>query len=299
MPGIVGAAPMSWVIYLFGSGQAFFDGVVLILFGVALVSVRPRPWRRSLGVLAAFIGLALIAVSATPLPYGLYCLAGAVSLAWLVLQGSKRQSWQQARRWSGIGVIAAWMTAAAIELPYQLPPTLTPMGRPALYLFADSVSAGMGEKGLQTWPRALAQEHAIEVNDFSVAGATIRTAIRKAEKAHLGDGIVLLEIGGNDLLGDTPVAQFERDLDELLTLVCGPGRRALLMELPLLPFANEFGRAQRRVAARHSVALVPKRMLVSVLTADGATVDSIHLTQHGQEIMAKAVWQLIGSAYAE
>ena len=60
---------------------------------------------------------------------------------------------------------------------------------------------------------------------------------------------MLLEIGGNDLLGDTTPAGFESGLDNLLRVVSRPGRVVVMLELPLPPFFNEYGRAQRRVAS--------------------------------------------------
>jgi acyl-CoA thioesterase I len=45
---------------------------------------------------------------------------------------------------------------------------------------------------------------------------------------------------------------------------------------------------------RHGVLLVPKRVLIGILTVDGATVDSIHLSRRGHELMSETVWKMIG-----
>src|SRR5437870_2613859 len=65
------------------------------------------------------------------------------------------------------------------------------------------------------------------------------------------------------------------------------------------PFCSDYGRVQRRLAAAHGVTLIPKRWLADVLTADGATVDGIHLSQEGHERMAEKVWRLLAPAYRE
>jgi hypothetical protein len=44
------------------------------------------------------------------------------------------------------------------------------------------------------------------------------------------------------------------------------------------------------------VALIPKRILLSVIEAADATVDSLHLTQQGQDRMAAVVWALLEPA---
>jgi acyl-CoA thioesterase-1 len=130
-------------------------------------------------------------------------------------------------------------------------------------------------------------------------GAKVGSMLRKAEKTPVEDGIILLEIGGNDLLGSTSSIDFDRDLDQLLAKLCGNGRIVLMFELPLPPLANEFGRIQRSLAKKYGVHLVPKRIFVGVLTADGATVDSVHLSPRGHELMAETVWSLIRTAYTD
>lgn len=72
-----------------------------------------------------------------------------------------------------------------------------------------------------------------------------------------------------------------------------------MFELPLPPFCNEFGRVQRRLAAKHGVTLIPKRVFATVLAGEEATLDSIHLSRAGHERMAEVVWGLIRGAYAE
>jgi hypothetical protein len=47
------------------------------------------------------------------------------------------------------------------------------------------------------------------------------------------------------------------------------------------------------------VALIPKRILLSVIEAADATVDSLHLTQQGHDEMAAAVWALLEPAIRE
>ncbi len=288
---------MSWIIYLFGSGVAFFAGASLVLAGVALAVCIQRRWSGTLATLLALLGMILVAVSGTPLPYWLYALAGVLTLIWLVAERSGREGLRRSRGWSRAAAAGVWLVMLLAEAPYQFTPTLEVMDHPVLTIFADSVSAGTGERDISTWPGLLARTHTIAVRDYSVPGATVRNALRRAEVVPPGPGIVLLEIGGNDLLGSTPVRDFERDLDALLTRVSGPGRSVLMFELPLLPFANEFGRVQRRLAAKHAVYLVPKRIFVGVLTAEGATSDSIHLTAPGQQRMAAAVWALVRPAY--
>ena len=72
-----------------------------------------------------------------------------------------------------------------------------------------------------------------------------------------------------------------------------------MFELPIPPLYEGFGRVQRDLASRHGVALIPKRILLSVIAAADATVDSLHLTQQGQDRMADVVWALLEPAMPE
>jgi acyl-CoA thioesterase-1 len=288
---------MRWVIYFFGSGIAFFAGVALVLIALGVLSIAPRRWLTIFSTIAALLGLILVALSATPLPYWLYVLVVVVTLAWLTSERSRHGDEQRWRLRLRPAVLLVWLSCLALELPYHFVPSLSPAGQRRLYIFADSVTAGMGENGSETWPQLLARAESLDVQDCSQPGATVRTMLRRAQEMTLSDGIVLVEIGGNDLLGSTAAADYESQLDALLATLGGAGRLVVMMELPLPPFANEYGRAQRRLANKHGVRLIPKRIFVNVLTTDGATVDSIHLSPAGHELMAATVWELIRKGY--
>src|SRR5205823_785599 len=144
---------------------------------------------RALASLLTFLGLVLIALSATPLPYWLYGLAGFVSLAWMVIERvgpETLRSWRIAAR---LAVSTVWIVALVLELPYHFVPRLEPGGHRRLYIFADSVTAGMGEKGTETWPSILARARPLEIVDYSQMGATVQTMLRKARELELQDGI--------------------------------------------------------------------------------------------------------------
>ncbi len=289
---------MNWVIYFFGSGTAFFGGVTLVMVAVALVACCQGKWLASMATLAAVLGLLFIFLSATPLPYWFYAVARAGTMVWLGCERWSSKLLSDRRLWLRLAVVGLWGGAAAMEIPFHLVPIIGAPPLPALYILGDSVAAGMNETRKDTWPALLAaQHHNIEVHDHSQMGAKVRTMLRKTESLTLGDGLILLEIGGNDLLSSTSAGEFERNLDELLSRLCGPTRVVVMFELPLPPLANEFGRAQRRLAAKYQVHLIPKRIFVAVLTAEGATVDGIHLSPQGHQLMAETVWGLLRKAF--
>jgi acyl-CoA thioesterase-1 len=194
-------------------------------------------------------------------------------------------------------LMVLWLGTAAVEARQQFQPNLDASPVRRLYVIGDSISAGLKSNDPNVWSKLFAAQHNVEIVDLSRAGATTAVALKRTMDTALDDGVVLLEIGGNDLLGSTPTVEFARNLDSLLGLVCDPGRQVVMFELPLPPLGNEYGRVQRQLAAKHGVQLIPRRTLMGILGANGATVDSLHLTRTGHQRMADAVWQILQSAY--
>jgi acyl-CoA thioesterase-1 len=287
------------IIYFVGSGLAFFAGSGLVLAGLA---ISPFAYNRPLKLvrnLAVLVGGILVAISAIPLDWWLYALVTVATIVWLPFEWFAEAGGKKALQGLRIAVAIAWLFALGLELPFHFAPTVPALGKPTFVLIGDSVSAGMSDMEKETWPKLLAKAHAIDVRDFSKMGATVGSARKQAERIGDGGGLVLLEIGGNDLLGSTTADQYEERLDLLLADVCRNDRTVIMIELPLPPFANRFGITQRRLARKYHVALIPRRIFIKVLTTPGATFDGVHLTRAGHTLMADVIWQTISPAYSE
>jgi lysophospholipase L1-like esterase len=61
----------------------------------------------------------------------------------------------------------------------------------------------------------------------------------------------------------------------------------LLPELPLFPFQNAIGQAQRAIAATYGAALLPKWCFAKALGMEEGTLDGLHLSQTGHNEMAR------------
>jgi acyl-CoA thioesterase-1 len=129
----------------------------------------------------------------------------------------------------------------------------------------------------------------LPVVNLARPGATLKSGLVQARGISETDAVVLIELGGNDLLANTESGAFARQLDELLAAVCRPGDCVAMFELPLPPLYNAFGAAQRTLAAKHGVTLIPKRYLTAALGCKGGTIDGLHLSERGHRALAEAI----------
>ena len=284
---------MNWLVYHIVSGQAFFTGVSLLMIA-SLSSLVSRPIYRRVTVLTFLIGVIAIVVSSTPIPYWLYAVATAITLTWIASGYGK--SW---RRWTPYANMAIWMIAALFEIPYHVTYSLNRTEGRSVAVIGDSVTAGVGgDEKSETWPSILGREHRLQIEDISHVGETAASALKRLKSHSISAHVVVVEIGGNDILGSTTANQFASDLDELLGYLAAENRQIVMFELPLPPFCHEYGRLQRAVAAKHNVRLVPKRIFLSVIAGSDSTLDTIHLSQAGHQRMADCVWRLVNSAFS-
>jgi acyl-CoA thioesterase-1 len=277
----------------FGSGYALFLGAALLVTATLLTMARWR-FRAGAARLIALAGATLFILSSAPLPWLLYGAWGAAVAAWMWLERDEGRP----RVRVGARVAVAVLCAAAVlmELPWQFTPKVHGSFR-TLYVIGDSISAGIGGAKERNWPRILGDTHGITAVDLSRAAETVASALERTDKVREAEALVLLEIGGNDMLGFERGGKFEVELDALLRAVAGPKRTLVMMEIPLPPFCNRFGAVQRRLARKHNALLIPKRVFMRVLTGPGATVDGLHLSQAGHERMAAALWEILSPAF--
>lgn len=317
---------MNPIVYHIVSGQAWFSGIGLLLLAVIVDgrSANTLPTTMlgksaNLLWLAAVLLMALASVAAAAWVYSF--LVGSLAV-WL--WNSRRSSFGRSggdseitaeatsqsvsvsamvdrrHRWPAALLIASLLVAGAVELPFHFQPTLQPVSEAKMAIIGDSVTAGIGgNETSERWPQILHRLHGLQVQDISHMGETAKSATKRLAKFEVDSPLVIVEIGGNDVLGGTSVSHFDRDLDALLKTVCVDGRQVVMFELPLPPFFHGYGYVQRRLAAKYEVKLLPKSMFLSALSGADSTLDSIHLSQTGHQRMADAVWTVVKSAFQE
>ncbi len=287
---------MNPIIRYFVDGSVFFAGAAVLLVGpvLATLSVRGRGWKTGLFRMALILAVTVVALSGTPLPIWLYGLWAAALTMWALAHSSVLRMGRGGVWVCRVAASALAAAGIAWEAPHQVYPAIPWSASQPIYVVGDSISSGLELDGAGAWPGLLARRTGARVVNLAQPGAKIGAGAFQAEGVREASALVVIEMGGNDLLL-TPAAEFEADLGRLLQVVRGPERRVVVLELPSLPFGNLYLLAQRRQAGRHGAALVPRRLLVNVWAAPGATLDGVHLSPAGHERLAADVGALLSA----
>lgn len=282
---------MNPVLLYFASGESLYSGAAVLVLAILTGFLRATiTLHRSRNVLA-WLGLILIVLSATPLPWAgvavFFLFFGLWYLAWNSTYAAKL------RVGSAIALIALIVCIFVMEYPFRrLPKLRRPPGN-QIAIVGDSISAGIDLRA-PAWPFLLQQETGIRVRNLSQAGATTSDAIKVAQQLRGEDSLILVEIGGNDLISGLSAEQFARSLESLLSQVSIPGRTVIMMELPLLPHRIGYGQVQRRLVKKYGIYLIPKRYFAHAISGADATSDGLHLSGEGRRRMAQLVAEVIG-----
>ena len=278
--------PANAVAYHFAAGNAFFAGVALLCAGLLLRAMERGPKTRWSAFALTAAGVLVIAFSAAPLLYPVYA-------AWLAMVVTAWGMRGRTGHWA-IGVACLLSLAlAAWETTHHLMPSVEAPSTETLYVIGDSLALGATEPE-GNWPGRVGTALGIETRNLSHGGATVSSSLSNARRIEGEEAYVIVAVGGNDLLQGRFEA-FQRDLRALLKIVCDGEREVLMLELPLPPFHNTFGQAQRRLAAEYGVTLVPKRRLARVLFAPDATIDGLHFNEKGHALLARGLADILKS----
>ena len=280
---------MSFVALHFASGAAFFTGSASLLVGLFFATTTGRSFWAAMGRFLLIVGTFFIAISATPLPWWEYTLWGLSLAFWIGSRFLVKPSQRLTRMAALALLVGCTGTATGFELWFQRAPRRMTGHWKKLVVIGDSLSAEDFTEGGEPWPTRLARHDNIRVVNLAFSGATAASAAKRVTPADTAGALVLLEIGGNDLLGVTGPAEFEQSLQRLLEKVCRPDTGVAMLELPLPPFYNRFGEIQRRLARHYNVTLIPRRCFASVFDGANATIDSLHLSPAGHEKMAAMI----------
>ena len=258
---------MNPIVLQIASGNAFFIGMGLTVVAFALGLWLNSRVSSVLLTVGWLVGISLVTLSATPMSWWLYGLWFGLCVG--VRMAFLAQTTFQLKASTIIAFASFSLSLCLIELPYRWVQPMTVFTNQPVFVIGDSISAGIGSKE-RVWPAVLGDLSHLKVINLARPGATLETALDETGQIKAVNAVVVVEIGGNDLLGHTDRRTFFEQLDKVLARLKQGKHRIIMFELPLLPFWNAFGEAQRVLADKYGATLIPKSCCMSIFGAQHA-----------------------------
>lgn len=193
---------------------------------------------------------------------------------------------------SSILKIVALSAALAVSLTVQA-------ANQTVLVFGDSLSAGYGIAREAAWPTLLQREldkahPGWRVVNASVSGETTAGGLRRLPRAleEHRPAVLVLELGANDGLRGTPLAETERNLTAMLTAAKKRRVRVVLMGMQLPPnygadYARRFAALYPALARKHRVALLP--FMLHGIAPEQFQPDNLHPDASAQPLIVRNV----------
>lgn len=285
---------MNPVALYFASGESFYAGAALLALTVGVSPLVQQEWLLRVRNGAAWLSLAMIVMACPPFAWVIDVIFVAAFGVWFIATNRPPSKPRRTglRTGSTIILLLLLVTLVVIELPHRAMPVIVGTRSDHLVVIGDSISSGIDPR-VPPWPLVLQQISGASVRNLASPGAMTSEGSTMAKQLTQEDHIVVIEIGGNDLLMGVPSADFERALESLLSKVSAAARTVVMFELPLLPHKIAYGQIQRRLANKYNVALIPKHCFTNVIGDANATSDGLHLSTTGARRMAVLVAQVL------
>jgi lysophospholipase L1-like esterase len=160
----------------------------------------------------------------------------------------------------------------------------------------DSLTAGAGVTPEEAWPTLLAAKTGWVVINGGVSGNTSGDALQRLPSLleQHSPVLVLVTVGGNDMLRHLPEAETIANLEKTLVLIRAQGAKAVLLAIPQPSLTAAVFRNlsapdyYRQVADAQKVPLI-KDAIADVLSNPQLKVDQIHPNAEGHALLAEKI----------
>lgn len=166
-------------------------------------------------------------------------------------------------------------------------PNLDSPGR-TIVVLGDSIASGVGSGAGEAYPDLLAARLGAEVINAGVSGNTTAEGLARIDEVLAEDPwMVIVELGGNDMLRRVPPEQAERNLRSILDRVIAARAVPVLVEMDA-PFGGRYLEIYERLGDDYDIPVV-EDALGEILRDRSLKSDSIHPNAQGQRALAEAI----------
>jgi lysophospholipase L1-like esterase len=163
----------------------------------------------------------------------------------------------------------------------------------AIVCFGDSITAGVGAGADEAYPSRLAELLGLPVVNAGVSGDTAADGVARLDRVLAADPwLVIVELGGNDLLRRRPAEATEQDLEIIVDRLLTAGTAVVLVPVEAPLIGGSYGDMFERLARRYGVPSVDG-VLRDVLTDPRRKSDQIHPNAAGYADLAAEVARVV------
>lgn len=155
----------------------------------------------------------------------------------------------------------------------------------------DSLTVGVGRGSSDSYPEILARELDQRVINLGVSGDTAGGGLRRIDEVFTHDPwLVIVGLGGNDLLHQIPLTTTDSALNTIVDRIVEHGAVPVLIEV-----RSPFSRGYRGIFDRIEERGVPivRDVVAEILADPGLKSDRIHPNAEGYRRLAAAVLEIV------
>jgi lysophospholipase L1-like esterase len=162
----------------------------------------------------------------------------------------------------------------------------------------DSLTAGYGVTAEEAWPHLLAGKTGWQIANGGKSGDTSGGALQRlpALLEEYDPALVLVTLGGNDMLRHVPQAETVGNLEQIIVLILAHGAKPVLLATPQPSLAGAAFRNlsaadfYRQVAETQQVPLI-EDAIADVLSNPDLKVDALHPNVAGHALLAEKIFE--------
>ena len=172
-------------------------------------------------------------------------------------------------------------------------PRLAPISvQGTILAFGDSLTYGTGVKATQSYPAVLEQLSGRKVVRSGVPGETTAEGLRRlpAVLETVVPDLVILELGGNDILRRQSLQKAKDNLAQMVKLIRGQGIEVMLVGVPEFGLIPDTAEIFQELG--EELLLATENDVVAELMTDAAMKsDTVHFNAQGYRKMAEAIFR--------
>jgi len=197
---------------------------------------------------------------------------------------------------TGWGRSSRWLLAIVVlALAGCGEPALEPLPRDAIILaFGDSLTEGVGAPDRAAYPAQLARLTGRTVVNAGVAGETTADGLARLPETietH-GPALLILLMGGNDVLRNQDLAEAKRNLARMIEEAQAQDVAVVLVGVPEKSLFSQSAPLYEELAEEHGVVLLDD-LVAGLLRRPGYKADAVHLNADGYRAMAERIAEML------